>query len=122
MTSLDFGFLDSLTPAVPVRFDTVGGGLVGDRPRSKDWPRLAKDHLKRFPECAACGRRSDLQVHHVKPFHLFPDLELDPFNLLTGCPPCHFVLYHVNDWAAWVPDVRELAHQHRLLVQIIRGK
>ncbi len=46
--------------------------------RSPHWPAVRAAHLRRFPTCAACGTFKGVQVHHVRPFWLFPALELDP--------------------------------------------
>lgn len=53
--------------------------------RSPKWPAARRKHLKAHPECAACGSRQGLQVHHRLPFHANPALELDPENLVTLC-------------------------------------
>lgn len=46
--------------------------------RSGKWPALEKRWLELHGECAACGSREQLSAHHKRPFHLDPDLELDP--------------------------------------------
>ena len=51
--------------------------------RSPKWPHVEKLHLKLEPTCAACGSSKKLNVHHKKPFHLFPESELDLNNLIT---------------------------------------
>jgi hypothetical protein len=56
-----------------------------EKPRSPEWPKVREEWLKDHPTCAACGARAKLQVHHLRPFHLFPALELDPSNFLTLC-------------------------------------
>ena len=53
--------------------------------RSPRWDNVRNQHLKNNPACVACGRTERLQVHHIRPFHLFPELELDPSNLITLC-------------------------------------
>jgi 5-methylcytosine-specific restriction protein A len=84
-------------------------------PRSPRWPAVAHAHLKAHPACAACGGTDHLQVHHVRPFHLFPKLELDPTNLITLCESgragvlCHLHYGHCGDWSASNPGVRDHA-------------
>ena len=56
----------------------VGHGMA----RSPKWPGVEKLHLKFHPVCEACGSDKKLNVHHKKPFHLFPQLELDMNNLI----------------------------------------
>lgn len=71
-----------------------GPELLGT-PRSGSWPRVRAEHLLRVPACEACGSVKRVHVHHVKPFHQFPELELDSDNLMTLCPWCH--LHHGHD-------------------------
>ena len=57
------------------------------------------------PRCAVCDSSRSLEVHHLQPFHLRPDLELEPLNLLTLCDGlwglnCHFVFGHLRRWRA----------------------
>jgi 5-methylcytosine-specific restriction endonuclease McrA len=68
-------------------------------PRSGQWPRVRREHLSRQPECQACGRTKEMEVHHIRPFHDNPALELDPQNLITLCAdPCHIVHGHLMSW------------------------
>ena len=53
--------------------------------RSPHWESVRNLHLKNNSVCAACGKTNNLQVHHIRPFHLFPELELDLGNLITLC-------------------------------------
>lgn len=77
--------------------------------RSPEWPKVREAHLKEQPTCQACGGTEDLEVHHMKPFHLFPDLELDDSNLLTLCEKsghdCHFHFGHLFNWSWYNPFV-----------------
>ena len=84
---------------------------AGGMPRSPKWPAVRAAHLKARPTCEACGQRDGMEVHHIIPFHIRPDLELDPANLLTLCgDPCHLVHGHYMNWARYaktvVADVR----------------
>ena len=68
-------------------------------PRSGQWPRVRREHLAVQPTCQACGRAKELEVHHVRPYHEHPELELDPGNLITLCgDPCHIVHGHLMSW------------------------
>jgi hypothetical protein len=70
--------------------------------RSPKWRNVRNDFVKNNPRCAACGTRSDLEVHHIIPYHVDPSLELDPSNLITLCGKrCHFLFGHFCDWSSW---------------------
>lgn len=81
--------------------------------RSGQWTRVRREHLEREPACIACGRDSDLEVHHVTPYHEDKSLELAPANLATMCRDCHYSVAHAYDWKSWRPDVRRLAETLR---------
>jgi 5-methylcytosine-specific restriction protein A len=76
--------------------------------RSKEWKTTRHLHLLLHPNCAACGGKKDLVVHHIKPFHIWPRLELEPSNLLTLCEAkgrnCHFTLGHLLNWKSYNPS------------------
>jgi 5-methylcytosine-specific restriction endonuclease McrA len=76
--------------------------------RSGAWPRVRREHLQREPACIACGRKKDLEVHHVVPYHQQPERELDAANLVTLCSePCHIVHGHLMNWSHVNATVRE---------------
>ena len=50
--------------------------------RSNHWPTVRKHWLEIHPSCAACGGLDHTQVHHIQPFHLNPELELEPTNFI----------------------------------------
>jgi 5-methylcytosine-specific restriction endonuclease McrA len=78
--------------------------------RSPRWPAARDKYLKKVGKCEACGSTVDLQVHHVKPFHLHPDLELDPTNFISLCMDtneCHLNIGHGDSFKAYNPNVRE---------------
>jgi 5-methylcytosine-specific restriction protein A len=76
--------------------------------RSGKWPAVEKAHLKMFPTCAACGTRKLNVVHHIRPFHVEPHLELVDTNLLTLCESpahnCHLIFGHLLCWSSWNVD------------------
>lgn len=80
--------------------------------RSPQWPTLEKHFKKEHPTCAACGTDKRLNVHHCLPFHIHPELELDPNNLITLCmdtKECHLHLGHGGSFKQYCPDVRKYA-------------
>jgi 5-methylcytosine-specific restriction protein A len=76
--------------------------------RAGGWRTVEKHFLIAHPICAVCGGKKWLQVHHKKPFHLHPELELDDKNLITLCmgrKECHLKIGHGNNWKAYNPHV-----------------
>jgi 5-methylcytosine-specific restriction endonuclease McrA len=74
--------------------------------RSHEWGRVRKEHLAIFSDCEACSSREKLEVHHIEPFHLFPDKELDKNNLITLCKSCHLVIGHLRDYQIYNRQIR----------------
>lgn len=74
--------------------------------RSGEWPRVRREFLASHQECAACGGRNKLEAHHIKPFHLFPKLELEPKNLVALCEGntdvnCHLLFGHLLNFSSF---------------------
>jgi hypothetical protein len=78
--------------------------LAGDG-RSPQWPAVRAAWLCVHPECAACGARKELRVHHIVPVHVDPARECDLANLLTLCDRCHLLIGHLGDYRSWNADV-----------------
>lgn len=76
--------------------------------RSSHWPTVEHSQIHMFPNCAACLTDAKLEVHHILPFHLFPEFELTFKNLLTLCRTCHYLWGHGKDWKAYIPRVRTI--------------
>lgn len=87
------------------------------RDRSPRWNDVRDAFLKaQGGVCAACGQKKWGQVHHVSPFHLHPELELEPTNLIVLCMgthECHLRIGHGDDFKAYNPHVRALAERYR---------
>jgi 5-methylcytosine-specific restriction protein A len=83
-------------PANP--FDKIYG-------RSPQWDKLAKTIVKEVGRCEICKSKATLEVHHKKPYHLYPELELDRDNLCVLCRRDHFIFGHLGDWTAWNKDI-----------------
>ena len=77
--------------------------------RSSHWDEVRDSFLANNNSCAACGSKNNLQVHHIKPFHLFPEEELNLNNLITLCEgknnKCHLNIGHHGNWKNNNPDV-----------------
>jgi hypothetical protein len=103
-------------------------GKTPSKKRSSHWSTTRKHHLEKNAECALCGNTKKLNVHHIKPFHLHPELELEESNLITLCEDrsngvyCHLFFGHLGSYKDINPDVladvalwREKLKNRRLL-------
>lgn len=96
-------------------------GMTFEGPRASEWVYVRNEFVRRHPRCEACGSDYQLNVHHIKPFHLYPELELDEGNLITLCREHHFRIGHDPDgkgpakpnWSASNPNVRSDAANMR---------
>jgi len=83
--------------------DRLEGKAPTGARRSGKW-RGVRDDFLRGKRCEVCGGRKSLTAHHEIPFHLAPDLELDPGNLIALCQAgrfginCHLLIGHVGNW------------------------
>lgn len=90
--------------------------------RSSLWGTIRERHLVTHGVCEACGQLDNLSVHHKKPYHLFPQLELEPSNLITLCEDgpagmnCHLLLGHGGNWICWIEAVEQYAAQMRQMI------
>jgi len=87
--------------------------LLGSR--SPKWRTVRKIHLIDNPTCEACNTKKKLQVHHVRPVSIAPELELRFANLITLCKKnkCHRMVGHLGSWRSFNKDVREDAKKLR---------
>lgn len=86
------------------------GSVLGAR-RSSQWPKVRLEHLKHNPTCAVCNSDS-VEVHHIKPFHNNPELELESSNLITLCDGIltkkhHLDFGHLGNFKSWNETVEE---------------
>ena len=77
--------------------------------RSPKWARVRAKHLRNQPWCQLCGGLNFLEVHHIVPFHIQPEKELDHNNLITLCDErgylCHLKRGHLGDWRKANPNI-----------------
>ena len=87
--------------------------------RSPKWPAVEREVLEKTKACEACKGTKKLQVHHKLPFHLHPELELDPKNLVVLCMgrnACHLLIGHGDNFQMYTP------HLDALLEKVNQGK
>ena len=82
--------------------------------RSSSWAKVRKAFIELNPECAVCGTKKNLEVHHIIPYQIDKSKELEYSNLITLCGNrCHFLFGHLCDWKSWnvyvVDDCREFS-------------
>ena len=100
-------------------------GMTFEGPRASEWVYVRNEFVRRHPRCEACGSGYQLNVHHIKPFHIYPELELDEGNLITLCREHHFRIGHDPDgkgpakpnWLESNPNVRSDAANVRSKVR-----
>ena len=66
--------------------------------RSSGWQSVRNNHIEVFSRCESCGSEKKLNVHHLKDYSHYPELELEPTNLWTMCRKCHYFVGHLNSW------------------------
>lgn len=87
--------------------------------------KAKKLHVKEFPECAVCGSTRDLEVHHVTPVHINPDLATNELNFITLCDStnngCHRWFGHFGNFTKlYNIYVREYALCNRLFLELMQ--
>ena len=86
------------------------GKLNKAQKRSDMWHNMRNAFLQLHPSCAACGTTEKLEVHHIIPVHVSPDMELAESNLITLCESNgnhHLWTGHLGDFHSWNINVRE---------------
>lgn len=86
--------------------DRLTGRVPKGYKRSPYWRHVRKTHLKKPGNefYVVCGSAVKLEVHHIIPFHVAPELELDPRNLATVCRRkkygihCHLLIGHLGNY------------------------
>jgi 5-methylcytosine-specific restriction endonuclease McrA len=78
--------------------------------RSPKWEKFEKEFLAKYPTCAACGGKENLQAHHCIPFHHDSSLELNESNIITLCMAKgfddHIYVGHGGNFKMFNPNVR----------------
>lgn len=74
--------------------------------RSNQWNNVRDNFLKKNNKCSACGTSKNLEVHHIIPVHINPELELFEENLITLCDKkCHLLFGHLMNYKSWNTNV-----------------
>lgn len=78
--------------------------------RSPRWDDVRDMYIATHESCAACGSMEKIQVHHIKPFHIYPELELEESNLIALCMSeneCHLSLGHGGSFRCYNPNIKK---------------
>jgi len=84
-------------------------------PRNPKWEYIRNQYVMRNPTCKACNTIFNIEVHHIKPFHLYPELELDTTNFISLCRNHHFKVGHFSNWLTFNPNV--IAQAKEMLIK-----
>lgn len=85
----------------------------GQTRRSPEWGTFRDRFVAENPFCAGCSKQTSLEVHHIQPFHVRPDLECSEENVVVLCRDCHYTFGHLRDWRLANPHVLEDAEIYR---------
>lgn len=96
--------------------DAAQGKAPLSAKRSSRWPAVRKAYLEKHPTCAVCNGSEKVEVHHIRPFHIHPDLELSESNFITLCEGrgyanCHLFFGHLGNYRSFNVDVLSDAGQ-----------
>jgi hypothetical protein len=80
-------------------------------PRSPQWPAFRDRWIAGRP-CAVCGANQFVEAHHIIPFEMAPERELDEDNLIPLCSDnrgcdCHLLFGHLGSFLCYNPSVVE---------------
>ena len=69
------------------------------------WRKVHNKHISIESCCQMCDTTKELEVHHIVPWHLAPELRYDFKNLVTLCRACHFGFGHWRNWHGHNPEI-----------------
>jgi len=82
-------------------FPTFGGVS-----RSSRWGYVRQGYIALYPTCAVCGTKKDIEIHHQRPYHLHPELELDSKNLISLCRRDHLLFGHLGNFKSFDAEIK----------------
>lgn len=90
--------------------------------RSPEWGKFKREFAETHPKvCAVCGTTKKVALHHLRPFHLHPELELSENNMLWVCErqghDHHFFVAHLENFKSYNPNAKEDAETWRQKIQ-----
>ena len=74
------------------------------------WQATRKKYLEFMGrKCRCCGYEKNIEVHHILPRHVRPDLTLEINNLIALCKHCHFHVGHLNNYHNYNETIETVA-------------
>ena len=95
------------------------------------WRRMSETRsaVRRFrlhnTKCAWCGRTKRLEVHHVVPISVAPELAASEDNMLMLCrkPACHLIIGHDGDFRGrYVENAKALCFGPKFGRRVVKTK
>lgn len=90
---------------IEVLKDRIQGKAPKGARRSSKWSTVRRQFLVENPTCLVCGSKKNVEAHHIIPFHIMPDRELDMENLMNLCETkkyglnCHLLIGHLGNYS-----------------------
>lgn len=72
------------------------------------WLDIARKYRRHNPICEVCGSNNSIEIHHIKPAALYPNLIYDETNLISLCRKgnnCHLRFGHNGNYNNYNPDI-----------------
>jgi 5-methylcytosine-specific restriction endonuclease McrA len=74
------------------------------------WQRCRSAFLKIVgKQCSCCSSTKRIEVHHILPRHIRPDLSVDMTNLIALCKGCHLRIGHLGSYYQYNETVMDVA-------------
>lgn len=109
--------LECMGKSHKIRYETEGHPCTKDAPPSKygkRWKKFRDLIVTRDGKCLLCNSKTDLSVHHIKSWKEFPELRLEPSNVITLCKTCHAVIH-------WSPKEKMYNEYFKKMVSKMEG-
>jgi 5-methylcytosine-specific restriction endonuclease McrA len=86
--------------------------LFTDPRRVRDVVTAMRAHAIANPVCQWCGG-GRVEVHHIQPVHVAPQLAMRPDNMISLCRRCHLVVGHLGSFKRYCSNVRDVCLARR---------
>lgn len=74
------------------------------------WQTCRRAFLKMVgKQCTCCPSKKKIEVHHILPRHIRPDLAVDMTNLIALCKGCHLRIGHLGSYYQYNAEIMDVA-------------